>query len=124
MQPVGGGEVACPPIAGANRRRVLAYLTHFVMADPHARTGGSVEKCAAEPGSAYAARGAMAEWRGDRPVALQVADPPERLAVRVHAKPFQVPQRKRHQPFTARLVDRSAPSFDDDHVQSGFRAVD
>lgn len=42
----------------------------------------------------------------------------------MHAESVQVPQGMRHQPFAAGLVDRSAASLDDDHLQSGFGAVD
>ena len=108
----------------ADMRCVLAYFADFIVADLHARVGSSVEKRAMQHGPAYAAPRAMAERRLDVPGAVPVADPPEWLAVRVHAKPFQVPQRMRHQAFTAGLVDRPAALFDDDHFQSGVRAVD
>ena len=41
----------------------------------------------------------------------------------MHAKSFQVPKGMRHQPFTAGLVYRSGAPLDDDHFQSGLRAV-
>src|SRR5271156_4406780 len=124
VQPVGGGEIACPPLPGAHRRRVLADLTDFVVANPHAGADGSVEKRAVQHGSAYAATGGTPEWRVDASVAVLVADPPERLAVGMHAEMLQVPQRVWHQALTAGLVDRSAALFDDDCFQSGLGAVD
>src|SRR5271156_3829475 len=64
-QAVGGGGIAWPPFPRAHRRRVLADLTDFVVADPHARSGGSVEKRAVQHGSAYTATGGTPEWRVD-----------------------------------------------------------
>ena len=123
MQPVGGGEVTCPPLPGTNAIRVLAYLTYFVVADFYAGLGGRVEKGAMQHGPAYTAPSAPFERRVDVQPAVPIADSPDRFAVRMHFKALQVAQGMRHQPFTAGLVDRSAAPFGDDHFQSGPSAV-
>lgn len=124
MQPVCRGEVTRPPASGANAVGVLIDPADLVLDDVNARRDCGVEKCAVQYGPAHTAPGAALEFRVDVPSAVPVADTPDRLAERMYRKTLKMPQGMGHQAFTARLVDRSAAAFGDDHVQPRPSTVD
>lgn len=72
---------------------------------------------------AYAAARVGPEWCVDVPVAVQVADAVEWLALWINTESPQLEERVWHQPFTAGLVDGSAAPFDDDNVKTRHGAV-
>src|ERR1700722_2770492 len=124
MQPVCRGKVTRPPAARANTVGVLTDPADLVMNDLNAGPDCGVEKCAVEYGPAHTAPGTAVEFRVDVPRTVPVADTPDRLAERMHRKTFQMAQGMGHQAFTARLVDRSAAAFGDNHVQPRPGSVD
>src|SRR5271154_2332491 len=124
MQPVCRGEVTRPPASGVNTVGVLADPTDLVTDDLNAGLDRGVEKCAVQHGPAHTAPGAAFEFRVDAPRTVLVADTPDRLAERMHRETLQMAQGMGHQAFTARLVDRTAAAFCDNHVQPRTGAVD
>ena len=124
MQPVCGGEVTRPPASGVNAVGVLTDPTDLVLDDLNSGFDCGVEKCAVQYGPAHTAPGAALEFRVDVPHTVPVADTPDRLAERMHGEALKMAEGMGHQAFTARLVDRSAAAFGDNHVQPGPSTVD
>ena len=124
MQPVCRREVTRPPASGVNAVGVLTDPTDLVMGDLDAGLTRGVEKCAAQYCTAHTAPGATLEFRVDAPRTVPVADTPDRLAERMYRETLKVAQGMGHQAFTARLVDRSATAFGDNHVQPRTGTMD
>jgi len=124
MQPVCRGEVTRPPASGANAVGVLIDSADLVVDDLNSGRDCGGEKCAVQYGPAHTAPGAALEFRVDVPSTVPVADTPDRLAERMYRKTLKMAQGMGHQAFTARLIDRSAAAFGDNHVQPGPSTVD
>ena len=123
MQPVGSGEVPCAQTTGANRKSILGDLTDVVLHEPHADRRGRVEKCGMQNDPAHAAPRPGTEFSVDSPLAGQVADAAEWLALHGNAEVFQLSDGVWHQPFTAGFIYGCTAPFDDNHLKARPPAV-
>jgi hypothetical protein len=57
-------------------------------------------------------------------VCTQIGDPAQFRAIRVHSEPPEPGQCARHEPFSARLVDRRRARFDHSNIDAGLPRQD
>ena len=117
MQTVRRGQVAGAQIAAPDRLRVLADRAHLGADDP--RPGGlrGFGERGVQFGAPHPHARTGAELGARRPATVGVGDTGERLAVHHHSERLKMTQCVRHQTLAAGLVDGSAPTVEDHHLQ-------
>ena len=124
VQAVGGCQVARLEIAAAHAGRVLLDIADVALDDSDSGGCGSVVQGFRQHGAPHPASGAAREAGLHAPGPVKVGDAAKRLAVRVDSDGVEVPQRVRHQPFPAGLVNGTGAAFHHGDLKSCAGGVD
>ena len=119
VQPVAPEQPARANPGGRDRVPVLLDRPDAADDAAHPERGRPRVQGRVQRGAAHAEARPGLEVVLDVPGAAAVADPEQRVALRVHPEPRERRHRSRHEPFAARLVDRRPARLDDDDVQPG-----
>jgi len=124
VQSVSRREVAGLKITAPHRGGVLADGADLALHHPHPCGYRGLVQGFGQDRSAHTEARSGPEVRLDAVGVVQIGDSPKRLAVQWDTDGLQLLDGVRHQPFAARLVDRSLPAVDHDGLQTGARGMD